>query len=111
MVTLSYKDLLIGVLLICAIVLIIYLIGILRKLGPILNNLSQISEDAKKLTAEAINGVDEIKKVSKKAGDGVEKISSSVGNVVNLLDGNKNTVKALTNITNATAGLVNLFKK
>jgi len=111
MVTLTYQDILIAVLLVLAIILVIYFIVIAKRLLPVVKNLDQISKDAMDITKSAKESIDEVEHIVKDAKKSSVELGASVKKVCNLLDGKKNTIGALTTLTNAAASLVNLLKK
>lgn len=111
MISLSYRDLLLAILLIAVIILVIYLIALIKRLMPVVRNLTQVSEDAIEITKLAKKDMAQIDIVVTDAGSTATQLKKSLGSVCKLLDGNKNTVSAVTNLTNAIAGLANLLKK
>ena len=111
MLTMSYKDILIAVLLIIAIIFVIYLIVLIKKLMPSVKNLNKITDDAVEITKAAKSSLSDVQKVVTDLEGTAKGVNKSLNNVCKLLDGNKNTVSAVTHLANAAAAIVNLFKK
>ncbi len=111
MLTMSYKDILIAVLLIVVIILAIYLIVLLKRLMPTVKNLNKITDDACDITKAAKESMGEVQNIVKDFEKTSNGLNRSLKNVCRLFDGNKNTVSAITHLANASAAIVNLFKK
>ena len=111
MITLTYKDILVSVLFLCLIILAIYLIVFIKRLMPLVKKFDKIATDAQEITESAKGSLTDINKIVKEAETSTQKITASVNNVCKLVDGKKNTFNALTSLTNASAAIINLFKK
>ena len=111
MVTMSYLDMLIAVLLVAAIILVIYLIILLKKLSPSIETLQSVMKNCDELTASANKSVQEIEVLVDDVKVAANDMGTSLGSVCELIDGNQNTISAITNLVNSTASIAGLFKR
>ncbi len=111
MVTMSYFEILLAILLIAAIVLVVYLIILLKKLSPSLDTLQSVMKNCDELTASANKSVQEIEVLVDDVKVAANDMGASLGSVCELIDGNQNTISAITNLVNSTASIAGLFKK
>lgn len=110
MLTMSYKDILIAVLLLLTIILVIYLIVLIKRMMPSVKKLQQITDEALEITKSAKESLTDVQKVVSEIKVTAKDANKSVRGVTRLLDSNKNTVSAVTHLANAAAAIINLFK-
>jgi len=103
-ITLSVQEALIGILIIAAIILVIYLIVILSKLKPTLEKLDRVLDEVEVITGTTANKVEQVDEIIAGVGD-------SVSTVVGALKGNQSLLLGATNFLNAAASLCGVVKK
>lgn len=103
-ITISLLDALLIVLILFAIVLLYQLIVLIRNIIPSAKSLAKIMDDSSAITGAARSSAEDAISL-------VSDISESFSDVLGILKGNKSTVAAVTNMTNAITNLVGLVKK
>src|SRR5665647_161765 len=93
-ITISLIEALLIILIIFAIVLLYQLIVFIRNLIPSAKSMTKIMDDASVITSAAKSGAEEAIGL-------VSDLTGSIGNVMGILHGNKSTLAAVTNLTNA----------
>lgn len=108
-VSFSLRDALLTILLVAAIAaviaLFVFLIRLVKatgQLGETLDKTNKILGDVSVISENAKNGTEEAKVV-------ISKVASTVSGVSEIVDTNKSTIKAVTNLANAGASLTSLI--
>ncbi len=100
--TITIGDALLLLIGVCAVILLIYLIRILRALLPSLKTISSILDDASSITGVASNAVTG-------AEDAVNSMTVTAGDMSEFITENQSTIKALVSFVNAVVALKKIF--
>jgi len=109
-ITFTLEQLLIWVLLIAAIVAVIILISVLVKASAAMKGLNDTLTNANKLLENTNDIVADVKEVTHDTKLTIKKAENSVEGFCKIIDDNKNSITAITNLANAGASLASLFK-
>ena len=103
-VTITLEGAILTTIAVLAIVLLIYLILLVRKLIATLVKVDTVLDDTKVVSATAADKAEQLDGI-------VNGISSSVGTVVDSIKGNQNIVAAATSVVNAASSFAGVVKK
>jgi len=89
-------------LVVLGIIVLVFMVIALKNLNSVLKNTNQVLSDAQEITAIAARRANDV--------DGlVDKVSEAGINIADAVNGNQNTIKAITVLINSIASLKNLF--
>ena len=108
-ITFTIQQLLTWVLLVAAIIAVIVLIVVLIKLSESMKSLTKTLDQANTLLADADSVIKDAKDISYDAKRMVRRASHSVNGFCKIVDTNKGSIRALSNLAGASASLLSLF--
>lgn len=108
-ITFTLGELLTWILLVAAIVAVIILIVVLVRAASSMKTLTSTLEKANDLLEDVDNVVKDAKDISYETKRTVRRASHSVNNICKIVDTNKGSFTAMTNLANAGASLMSLF--
>lgn len=103
-ITLTLLDIFWFIVGVLAIVLLVYVIKLIKKLIETLSHVNVVLDDAKEISEVASRRTKQV--------DGMlDDVGETVDSVVSAVKGNQNVVKAVSSIVNTTASVVGMLKK
>lgn len=103
-ITLTLSDIFWFIVGVLAIVLLVYVIKLIKKLIETLSHVNVVLDDAKEISEVASRRTKQV--------DGMlDDVGETVDSVVSAVKGNQNVVKAVSSIVNTTASVVGMLKK
>lgn len=110
-ITFTVQQLLTWVLLIAAIVAVIVLIVVLVKLAESMKSLTKTLDQANVLLTDVDSVVKDAKDITYDAKRTVRRASHSVNGFCKIVDSNKGSIRAVSDLANAGASLISIFRK
>ena len=104
MITVSVKELLIYLLLGCGIIAVVELIVLIRKLFPIIPELQKTMENISEITSDAKDGTKQLKNAVGSAAD-------TTSDVLGFMSRNRSKIGAAASLVNATSSLMSFVGK
>lgn len=108
-ITFTVRELLTWVLLLAAIVAVVILIVVLAKLAESMKSLTKTLDNANTLMLDLDTVVKDAKDITYDAKRTVRRASHSVDGFCKIVDTNKGSIRAISNLANASASLLSLF--
>ena len=108
-ITFTVRELLTWVLLLAAIVAVVVLIVVLAKLAESMKSLTKTLDNANTLMLDLDSVVKDAKDITYDAKRTVRRASHSVNGFCKIVDTNKGSIRAISNLANASASLLSIF--